>query len=114
MLDLAAGRSDGYLFTDDVRRPVAVTDLAAALVELTTNDFAGILNLGGTDAISFYDLGVLIARRHGLDPSVLVATTIKASGHSRPGNVQLDSSLAASVLATRLRGVRELFAEGHV
>jgi dTDP-4-dehydrorhamnose reductase len=109
MLDLAAGRRDGVLFTDDVRCPVAVTDLAAALVELATNGYAGVLHIGGPDAMSFYELGVLVAIRYGADPAGLTAATVAAAGATRPGHVVLDCAVASSVLGTRIRGARELF-----
>ena len=110
MLDLATGQQDGVLFTDDVRSPVVVTDLAAALVELAADGYAGVLNFGGPDAMSFYELGVLVATRYGADPARLTAATIAAAGVPRPGRVVLDSTLAGSVLRTRIRGVREVFA----
>jgi dTDP-4-dehydrorhamnose reductase len=111
MLDLGAGRTGGVLFTDDIRCPIAVTDLARALRELAENRFAGVINLAGTDAMSFYDLGVLVARRYGADPGALPASTIADSGFARPGDVRLDSTLASTVLRTRLRGIREVLGE---
>jgi dTDP-4-dehydrorhamnose reductase len=120
MLDLAAGRASGILFTDDIRRPIAVTDVADALLELAmgisgggsieSGTFRGLINLAGSDDVSFYDLGMLVARRHGLDPSALRASTIAESGVSRPGVVRLDATLAGKLLRTRLRGIREVLA----
>lgn len=49
---LAAGTSVGALFTDDVRCPVHVHDLAAAVLEVAFSDMAGILHLAGPDAVS--------------------------------------------------------------
>jgi dTDP-4-dehydrorhamnose reductase len=110
MIDLCAGRASGVLFTDDVRCPIAVTDLASALIELAGGDFAGVINLGGPDAVSFHDLGVLVALANGFDPAAVPSSTIAAAGVVRPGNVVLDISLATSLLRTRLRGIREVFA----
>ena len=50
-------------------------------------------------------LGQLIARAHGLDPAVLRGGKGDAS---RPKDCRLDSSRAAALLRTRLRGVREV------
>lgn len=118
MLDLADGRANGVLFTDDVRRPIAVTDVASALLELALGEagggsaesgaYAGLLNVAGSDDVSFHELGVLVARRHGLDPRRIVPTTIAESGVSRPGVLRLDISQATALLRTRLRGIREL------
>ncbi|HEY2792178.1 MAG TPA: hypothetical protein VGJ28_07485, partial [Micromonosporaceae bacterium] len=115
MLDLATGRTTGVLFSD-LRCPIAVTDVASALIELAlgeagggttaTASFAGVLNLAGPDAISFYDLAVLVAHRHGLDPDRLPAA--QQGGPGRPGDLRLDCTLAASLLRTRLRGIGEL------
>ncbi|MFC7646194.1 SDR family oxidoreductase [Streptosporangium lutulentum] len=64
---LATGRAGGVLFTDDVRCPVHVVDLAAALLELAASEYHGIHHVAGADAVSRYELGLLIARRDGLD-----------------------------------------------
>lgn len=105
--DLVAGRVRGALFTDMVRKPVHVDDLADALVELAGNAYAGILNVAGADPINRYDLGVRVARRDGLDVSRLPAATIADRGLRLPGDVRLDVKRAATVLTTRLRGVNE-------
>lgn len=42
---LAAGQRAGVLFTDDVRCPVHVTDLAAALLELAWSEHAGVCTM---------------------------------------------------------------------
>lgn len=95
---LAAG-APGVLFTDDVRCPVHVTDLAAALLELAASSHPGVHHLAGPDAVSRYELGVLIARRDGLDPAALPA------GPNGPRDVRLVSTRQR--LTTRLRGARE-------
>ncbi|MFG1803957.1 sugar nucleotide-binding protein [Micromonospora carbonacea] len=107
-LDALAGR--GVLFTDEVRCPVDVGDLAAAVLELAASDYAGLLNVAGPDAVSRAELGLLVARRFGLDPGGLRTATSAASGLARPVEVRLDSSRAAALLRTRLRGVAELLA----
>jgi dTDP-4-dehydrorhamnose reductase len=86
---------------------VHADDLAAALLELAANDYRGILNVAGPDTISRYDLGVLVARREGLDPSLIPATTLADSGLRLAPDVQLVTERAVSLLRTRLRGVHE-------
>jgi dTDP-4-dehydrorhamnose reductase len=105
--DLAAGRRQGALFTDDIRTPVHVDDLSDALLELAATRFAGIINVAGADAISRYDLGVLIALRDGLDPALLPTARCADLDPTRPRDVRLDLTLARGILSTRLRGARE-------
>ncbi|MEU5538428.1 sugar nucleotide-binding protein [Streptomyces sp. NPDC020362] len=105
--ELAAGTRDGVLFTDDIRCPVHVADLAAALLELAWGDAAGIHHLAGSDALSRHELGILIARRDGLDPSRL-PTGLRA-GSTLPGalDLRLDSRTTQRNLRTTLRGAHQ-------
>lgn len=105
--DLIAGRVRGALFTDEIRKPVHVDDLAAALLEVAAGDFRGVLNVAGADPISRYDLGVLVARREGLDPAAIAAAPTPPG---RPADVRLVIDRAQKLLATRLRGVHEFLA----
>lgn len=104
---LAAGTVDGALFTDDVRCPVHVSDLAAALLELASSGAAGIHHLGGSDALSRHELGVLIAKRDGLDASRLPAGLRADSTVPGALDVRLDSQATQRQLRTSLRGARE-------
>jgi dTDP-4-dehydrorhamnose reductase len=104
--ELARG-GDGALFEDERRCPVHVADLAAALVELAGNEVTGVLHVAGADGMSRLELGRLVARRDGLDADALRGTTRALAQVAGPVDVRLDSSLAATVLETRLRGARE-------
>jgi dTDP-4-dehydrorhamnose reductase len=104
---LAAGAVTGALFTDDVRCPVHVTDLARALLELAASPYSGVQHVAGSDAVSRYELAVLIARRDGLDPATLPTGLRAASGLAGPIDVRLDSTNTQARLKTRLRGARE-------
>jgi len=108
--DLISGRTNGVMFTDQIRKPVHVDDLADALLEFAANGYRGIINVAGPDVISRYDLGVLVARRDGLDPALLPAGTIAERGLRIPTDVRLRTEKAASLLHTRLRGAREFMA----
>ncbi|MGW3350597.1 SDR family oxidoreductase [Nonomuraea rubra] len=107
---LASGAGEGVLFTDDVRCPVHVCDLAAALVEAAVRGLSGVLHVAGADAVSRYELGVLIARRDGLDPARLRTGLRAGSGVPGPLELRLDCSATQQRLATRLRGAREFLA----
>ena len=91
------GRTDMRFFTDEVRCPALVEDVAAALTQLAgTPELTGVLHLAGPDALSRADLARMSADRHGWDASRLRLGTIVESGLDRPGHVVLDSSLARS------------------
>ena len=107
MHELAAGTRDGTLFSDDIRCPVHVSELAAALLELAASDAACIHHLAGCDAVSRHELGILIAQRDGLDPSRL-PTGLRANS-TLPGalDVRLDSRATQRTLRTTLRGARQ-------
>ncbi|MDH2427110.1 sugar nucleotide-binding protein [Sphaerisporangium sp. TRM90804] len=108
---LAAGGARKVLFTDDVRCPVHVTDLAAALLELADSEHHGIHHVAGTDALSRYELGLLIARRDGLDPARLPPGRRADAGLPGPMDVRLDCGLTQRRLRTRLRGARQFLSE---
>ncbi|GAA4201955.1 sugar nucleotide-binding protein [Actinocatenispora rupis] len=111
--DLIAGRVQGALFTDLIRKPVHVDDLSDALLELAATDHRGVLNVAGADPISRYDLGVLVAQREGLDPVRIPAATIADSGTRMAADVRLSTRRAVSLLRTRLRGVHDFIGGPH-
>ncbi len=86
-------------YTNEIRSPVHVTDLAQALLELAELDTAGPLHVAGADDVSRAEFAELI--RGGPVPSRLAPET-------RPLDCSLDSSHAQALLRTRLRGVREV------
>jgi dTDP-4-dehydrorhamnose reductase len=108
--DLHDGTAQGALFTDRIRMPVHVGDLAAALLELATTSHAGVLNVAGTDAMSWYELGRLIAVRDGLDPDRLPSGRAADHGVTMPVDTRLDTTRARALLTTPLRGAREFLA----
>ena len=107
---LASGAEAGVLYTDDVKCPVHVTDLASALLEVAASSQAGVCHLAGTDAISRYELGLLIAARDGLDQAALPVGLRAAIGSPGGLDVRLDSTKTQAHLTTRLRGAREFLA----
>lgn len=105
--ELASGQRDGQLFVDDIRCPVHADDLAAALLEIAAGDLAGTVHLPGTDAISRHELGVLLARRDGLDPSLLRPGRRADSARPEALDIRLDGTRTQKELTTRLRGAHE-------
>ncbi|MBA2297117.1 MAG: sugar nucleotide-binding protein [Actinobacteria bacterium] len=96
-----AARRPGTWFTNELRSPVQVTDLANALLELAELDLAGPLHVAGAHGLSRAELASLVARRP--------VETAEAPP-TRPLDCRLDSSRAQSLLRTRLRGAREVLA----
>jgi dTDP-4-dehydrorhamnose reductase len=97
--ELAARDPASTFFTNEIRSPVHVTDLAEALLELCAREAAGPLHLAGADDVSRAAFAKLIAGapvRSGPAPE------------SRPLDCSLDSSRARALLRTRLRGVRDV------
>jgi dTDP-4-dehydrorhamnose reductase len=86
-------------YTDEIRSPVHVVDLAHSLLELATTDLAGPLHVAGPDAVSRAELAGLIARR---------PVESAPAPPDRPLDCSLDSSRAVALLRTRLRGVGEV------
>ena len=91
--------SDAVFYTDEIRCPTRVDDLAAALLELAGADLAGILHVAGPDPVSRYDFAVLLGAR---DPQ----RAPTPPGRAR--NVALDSSRAAALLSAKVRGIKGL------
>ncbi|NJC68759.1 sugar nucleotide-binding protein [Planosporangium thailandense] len=108
--ELATGHRTGVLFTDDVRCPIHVTDLAAALLDLAASQYAGVHHVAGADAISRHELGLLIARRDGLGAASLPVGRRAETGPPGPLDVRLDCTLTQARVKTRLRGAREFMA----
>lgn len=87
-----ARRDDVTFFEDEIRSPLRLADLGAALLELAGLETSGVLHVAGPEAISRAELASRLRGgpvRAGLGPR---------SGRAR--NVALDSSRAIRLLAT--------------
>ncbi len=97
-------------YEDEIRCPVAVGDLAAALVELAALPAVrGPLHVAGADAVSRLEFARLIAAARGADPAAVRGGPRPAG---RAGDLSLDCSRARSLLRVRLRGVYEVLGAG--
>jgi dTDP-4-dehydrorhamnose reductase len=110
VLDALAGRVEVGFFEDEMRSPVAVPDLAAALLELALGDAAGILHVAGPEPVSRLEFARSIAAAHGGDPALLRSARSAEQPTRRPRDCVLDCSRAQGLLRTRLRGIREALA----
>jgi dTDP-4-dehydrorhamnose reductase len=89
---------EAEFYTDELRNPVQVDDLAAALVELCRLDVTGILHVAGAEGVSRYEFAELIAGR---------PVRGAPAPPGRPLDCRLDCSLARTILRTHLRGAGE-------
>jgi dTDP-4-dehydrorhamnose reductase len=89
-----ARRDDVTFFEDEIRSPLRVADLAAALLELAGSDVSGLLHVAGPEALSRPELA---ARLRG---SPVRSGPGPRNGRAR--NVALDSSRAMGILKTRI------------
>jgi len=96
------------LFTDEIRCPIWVENLAAALVEVCGNDLAGPLHIAGPRPMSRWEIGSRLLRRLGAAPSDrVVPATLAASGLRRPRDLTLDLRRAREALRTKLLSIDE-------
>jgi dTDP-4-dehydrorhamnose reductase len=108
-LAAARGEQDVAFFTDEVRSPIQVDDLAAALVELAAIAVPiGPLHVGGADAVSRLTFARLMAASRGEDARRLAG---RSAPPDRPRFCPLDSTRAQALLRVRLRGVHEVLGD---
>ena len=101
--ELAALDPAMTFYEDEIRCPIQVGDLAAAVLELAELDVAGVLHVAGADALSRADLAELVAGRF---------VRRAPAPPNRPLDCRLDCSRARSLLSANLRGLRSLY-EGN-
>jgi dTDP-4-dehydrorhamnose reductase len=104
--ELRAGR-EPRLYADELRCPTAPDDLAAMLWELVglpPDARTGVWHLTGPEAVSRYTLGLLLARRLGLDPA-FTAGSNREHPTPRPRDLRLSTRRADTLLRTRARPI---------
>lgn len=98
---------DRAYFSDMVRQPVVVTDLAALLVALVDLEVGGTMHAAGPEEVTRLEYARGLARRAGADPDAVVAARFADLDLARPGVVRLETTRAAG-LGVRLRPVGEV------
>ncbi len=94
-------REGKRFFVDELRSPVHIRDLALAVLEVLDLEFPGPLHVGGADDVSRYDFALLL----GADAQRIERAQTTPD---RAPDVTLDSSQAAELLTTHVRGVHEV------
>ncbi|MCB0880793.1 MAG: sugar nucleotide-binding protein [Thermoleophilia bacterium] len=106
-LEAARGERDMAFFSDELRCPAQVTDLAAAMLALAATGHAGPIHLVGWEVVSRHAFAVAIAQNAGADVTTLRAAPCPPG---RPAALVLDGTLARRLLpSARLRGVSDVF-----
>jgi dTDP-4-dehydrorhamnose reductase len=111
-LAAAARERDAAFFTDELRSPIQVGDLAGALLELAAGEVSGVLNVAGEDGVDRHEFARLAVAARGADPALLRPGLAADHPDPRPLDCRLDCSRARSILGVRLRGAREVLAPG--
>jgi dTDP-4-dehydrorhamnose reductase len=87
---------------NEIRTPIDVVTLGAALTELAGNDFGGIIHLSGNTRINRYEMAIHIAKTLGYDAGLVEGTNSNAlAGRApRPNDASMENGLAKSILKT--------------
>ncbi len=115
--DWAAGRPT-LLFTDEIRQPVALSNLADVAIELCERpNLSGVYHWAGADALSRHQMGVRIAQHFGLDADKFVTASLRSSAPNlgiRPRDLSLQLHPLAGKLRTPVQAFDEQLGELRV
>lgn len=91
------------LFVDEFRCPIPVCATARALWELLGQEVTGTLHLAGSERLSRWEIGSLLAPRHrDLNPRLEPSSLKEYQGAPRSPDIALDSGRAQRLLSFRL------------
>ena len=104
------------LFTDEIRQPVSVSNLADVLVELCERgNLSGVYHWAGTEALSRYEIGRRIAEYFGFKPESVVSPAVRGEESlGRPKELRLDLHPLQGKLRTRAQNFEEILSELRV
>jgi dTDP-4-dehydrorhamnose reductase len=95
------------LFDDVCYTPIIATALVAAVHELLNARAAGIFNVSGDDALTKHDFGCRVARRFGLDATLIERGSVADLPllAPRPRNMRLSNRKLTDAIGRRVGGV---------
>ena len=111
MIDATERGEDLQLWSDEMRCPIWVESLAAAVVELAATDHRGPIHIAGSQAVSRYEFGLGLLTTTGIRTSHVTAIPSPAD-QVRPLDCTMDSSLARALLTTPLPGFEDVIGRG--
>ena len=96
------------LFVDEFRCPMPAVVTARAVWELVAQNTPGLYHLAGSERLSRWEIGQLIAARWPqLDPRIEACSRKDYTGPARPPDTSLDCSKIQKLLSFRLPGLGE-------
>lgn len=100
------------LYTDEFRSPIHAAVTARAVWELALQDLSGLCHVAGTERLSRWEIGQLVAARWPeLQPRLEPASVRDHPGAPRPPDTSLDCARAQARLSFRLPGLRQWLAD---
>lgn len=104
------GRGEKVKFPEnEIRTPIDVVTLGAALAELAGSSYGGIVHLSGNTRINRYDMALHIAEKLGFNSNLIESTDSNSMpGRApRPNDASMNNSLARNLLQTPMRTLTE-------
>jgi dTDP-4-dehydrorhamnose reductase len=104
------GRGEKVKFPEnEIRTPIDVVTLGAALAELAGSNYGGIVHLSGNTRINRYDMAIHIAEKLGFNSNLIESTDSNSMpGRApRPNDASMNNSLARNLLQTPMRTLTE-------
>lgn len=99
------------LFTDEFRRPIAAVETARAIWELAAHNQPGIFHVAGSERLSRFQIGRLIAARWPqLNPQIEPESLAQYNGAPRSADPSLNCAKAQRLLSFPLPGLTEWLA----
>lgn len=99
------------LFTDEFRNPIPASVTARAVWELIAQNTGGLLHLAGSEILSRWQIGQLLAARWTeLNPRLEAASLRDYHGPARPSNTTLHCAKIQKLLSFPLPGLTEWLA----
>jgi dTDP-4-dehydrorhamnose reductase len=108
MLRTAAKGTKLTLFTDEFRCPIPAGPLVRALWEFAAQPWTGLYHLGGSERLSRWEIGELLAKRYPeLRLWIQPGSVADYHGPPRPPDLSMRSDKMQALLSFRLPGFRQ-------
>ena len=103
------------LFIDQYRTPIYAGTLSTAIVELTTANFNGCLNLAGRKRLSRYEFGLMLGAQLEIDDGLIKPVKVEEVSvlTERPKDVSLKIDRALLLLNMKFPGIKEDIAKAY-